>query len=71
MSDRRNLSPERGIRAWGTNRREPVQRPPVDVRDVARTCRRCGCDNLHGCQGGCSWVEWDLCSACAGREAKA
>lgn len=30
------------------------------------TCRRCGCSEHMGCEGGCSWVEGeiDLCSAC-------
>jgi hypothetical protein len=31
------------------------------------TCRVCGCTDLDGCGGGCSWVESDLCSACVGR----
>lgn len=30
-----------------------------------RTCRICGCTEDHACPGGCSWVEEDLCSACA------
>jgi hypothetical protein len=28
-------------------------------------CRVCGCTNEQACPGGCSWVEPDLCSACA------
>lgn len=28
-------------------------------------CCVCGCDDLHACAGGCSWIEPDLCSACA------
>lgn len=29
-------------------------------------CRVCGCTQEHGCPpDGCSWVEADLCSACA------
>ena|SRR5690348_7929355 len=35
--------------------------------DQGRRCRRCGCTDLNACPGGCSWVESDLCSACAGR----
>jgi hypothetical protein len=31
-----------------------------------RTCRVCGCTDERACPGGCSWVEEDLCSACAG-----
>lgn len=28
-------------------------------------CRVCGCTDNAACRGGCSWVEIDLCSACA------
>lgn len=28
-------------------------------------CRVCGCTDDNACQGGCWWVEPDLCSACA------
>jgi len=30
-----------------------------------RVCRVCGCSDLEPCLGGCSWVQEDLCSACA------
>lgn len=30
-----------------------------------RACRVCGCTDEKACPGGCSWVERDLCSACA------
>ena len=30
-----------------------------------RSCRVCGCTDEHACEGGCTWVEEDLCSACA------
>lgn len=30
-----------------------------------QTCMRCGCTWEFGCGEGCSWVEEDLCSACA------
>lgn len=29
-----------------------------------RICRICGCHESHACEGGCSWAEPDLCSAC-------
>ncbi len=29
-----------------------------------RVCRVCGCTDDMGCEGGCSWVEEDLCSNC-------
>ena len=30
-----------------------------------RQCRVCGCTDDHACDGGCDWVETDLCSSCA------
>ncbi len=30
-----------------------------------RTCRKCGCTDTHACEGGCFWVDSDLCSTCA------
>ena len=36
--------------------------------EVVRICRVCGCDDENACEGGCEWVEWDLCSACVGIE---
>jgi hypothetical protein len=39
----------------------------------ARKCRACGCTDEHACitddGSPCFWVEGDLCSACASREA--
>lgn len=32
---------------------------------AARQCRECGCTEDAACDGGCEWVERDLCSACA------
>jgi hypothetical protein len=29
-------------------------------------CRVCGCTQNNACEGGCSWIEWDLCSSCRG-----
>lgn len=31
---------------------------------TSRACRMCGCTDTHACEGGCFWVETDLCSAC-------
>lgn len=36
---------------------------------MGRVCRVCGCTDDHACPGGCYWVEEDLCSACAAKEA--
>lgn len=33
-------------------------------RSKAGTCRECGCTDDEACEGGCTWVEPDLCSAC-------
>jgi len=33
--------------------------------DTFGRCRVCGCTELQGCEGGCYWVEEDLCSQCA------
>lgn len=32
------------------------------------TCRACCCTDDHACEGGCFWVEDDLCSRCAAIE---
>jgi hypothetical protein len=34
-------------------------------------CRVCGCTEDNACEGGCTWVESDLCSSCVGKEAVA
>jgi hypothetical protein len=34
-------------------------------RAGVRTCRVCGCTDDHACEGGCWWVDADLCSACS------
>lgn len=39
----------------------------AEVEKTMRRCRVCGCSEFHPCAGGCSWVEQDLCSACAGK----
>lgn len=36
--------------------------------DPVRTCRVCGCTDAKACEGGCSWVEADLCSKCKEKE---
>ena len=34
------------------------------MSEQKRKCRVCGCDDLHACKGGCTWVDIDLCSQC-------
>jgi hypothetical protein len=41
--------------------------PDLAALDIA-SCRVCGCTDLSACPEGCSWVENDLCSACATAE---
>jgi ParB/RepB/Spo0J family partition protein len=38
---------------------------PQCVLDGVQVCRECGCTDECACDGGCAWVEPDLCSACA------
>lgn len=40
----------------------------VELRHTVRTCSTCGCTQTRACQGGCSWIDFDLCSRCAGVE---
>ena len=35
-----------------------------ELKPAVRRCRVCGCTQNHACEGGCWWVEYDLCSAC-------
>lgn len=37
--------------------------------DGAEACRVCGCTWNNACDGGCYWVEPDLCSNCVGKSA--
>ncbi len=39
-------------------------RSPAASVLARKCCRVCGCTDTRACQGGCSWVEHDLCSAC-------
>lgn len=39
--------------------------PPAQVAVAVRRCRVCKCTDERPCFAGCSWVEADLCSACA------
>lgn len=45
---------------------EPAFDLGVDLHP--RRCRVCGCTDDNPCEGGCEWVEEDLCSSCADRE---
>jgi hypothetical protein len=60
--------------------RPPYRRLTTSPRDAARfeeihrqrrieagiedACRVCGCSESRPCEGGCVWVEVDLCSRC-------
>lgn len=55
---------------------EPIAPPaselPLLARDnkQERKCRVCGCTEQNACEGGCSWVEEDLCSSCKEKDKK-
>lgn len=36
-----------------------------EIKKSMRRCRVCGCTDDNACDGGCYWVEDDLCSECA------
>ncbi len=45
----------------------PLQQSPaafLRLLEPAATCRECTCVEQSACDGGCYWVEPDLCSAC-------
>jgi len=47
--------------------REELGQPRrIHQDDIAKApiCRSCGCSDFFACEGGCSWVEPDLCSSC-------
>jgi len=46
--------------------RVTIPLPPIGL--LPGTCRACGCTDNRACPGGCSWVEPDLCSACADKD---
>lgn len=36
----------------------------LDREAGARSCRQCGCTDAYGCEEGCWWADFDLCSSC-------
>jgi hypothetical protein len=58
---------------------EPVETSPsydpgdtsvaAPLAHAVRRCRECNCTDDFACDPPCSWVELDLCSACAPQEA--
>lgn len=47
----------------GVMKKGGAYRVELTVEPIA-SCRKCGCTENHACQGGCWWVEPDLCSSC-------
>lgn len=45
--------------------RNPAFPTLLRLENIERGCRRCGCVDSKACEGGCWWVEADLCSRCA------
>lgn len=56
------LAADQGLR-WFNAFHKPSA--PVADPEPVPTCRICGCTDDHACEGGCWWVEADLCSTCA------
>jgi hypothetical protein len=55
---------------WHTDTEPPAHLGLAEFVDIERpaggtTCRVCGCTDERACEGGCTWVEDDLCSKCA------
>ena len=64
---------------WPSKARKYLKRSPLydelmamkvnpgitEEEEVADQCRVCGCTQLNACQGGCYWVEEDLCNVCS------
>lgn len=48
----------------GARRRRKLRQARLGVRK----CRRCGCTENSACDGGCWWVDVDLCSRCNGEK---
>lgn len=51
------------LAAAGVRKTDTVHRA-ADLPEKERACRECGCTDQQGCDGGCAWVETDLCSTC-------
>jgi len=54
------ITPLRAAEIFREQRKQAARRRGVDY------CRECGCTDDRACEGGCHWVEPDLCSQCAG-----
>ena len=58
VMEQRNIAPPQQLTVMGD---DGVTR----LRFAERKCRKCGCTEDRACSGGCCWMAWDLCSACA------
>jgi len=47
------------------DRQDDDEADDEDFDDEPRTCCVCGCTDDEACEGGCTWIEDDLCSSCA------
>ena len=56
-----------GTELWKGSPGQDIQsRTRIEFRGVVvPSCRHCGCTDEFACEGGCYWVEEDLCSRCA------
>jgi hypothetical protein len=52
------------LEGWRVLLRKVDEQRRLDIENGACVCRICGCTENSACDGGCSWIEDDLCSEC-------
>lgn len=64
-----NQIPNETINKFVNGEIDYLAKPEKEVPEE-RKCRVCGCTQNNACEGGCHWVEEDLCSKCAENSAE-
>lgn len=67
LSDRRRIVEDAML---ALDKVKDKKKPAKKAAKKPRACRVCGCTEASACEGGCSWVSDDLCSACAEKRSK-
>lgn len=62
---RTKKAPQKKTPTKSRSRRKASRKKAPRRKSQPGVCRECGCTDDYGCPEGCSWVEPDLCSACA------
>lgn len=58
------LSLRATFKTFSASERLQIERDLPVPSLIGVVCRRCGCSQEDACEGGCSWAEADLCTAC-------